>query len=147
MNRGHDYANFLEAIDRLRNTDIKISVHIIDGWPNETEEMMMETARAIGKLPVQAVKIHMLHVLKDTPLGLMYQNRPFPLLSKQEYTELVARQLTYLNPEMVIERITGDGLPDQLIEPLWTVKKISVINDIDKAMVRYDLWQGKNFEK
>ena len=146
MNRGHDYRNFLDAVNRLKNTDIKISVHIIDGWPNETEEMMMETAKAIGKLPVHAVKIHMLHVLKDTSLGTLYEIRPFPLLSKQEYTELVARQLTYLNPEMVIERITGDGLPDQLIAPLWTVKKISVINDIDKAMVRYDLWQGKNYE-
>lgn len=146
MNRGHDYRNFLEAIEKLKNTDIKISVHIIDGWPTETEEMMIETAKAVGKMPVHAIKIHMLHVLKDTPLARMYEKNPFPLLSKQQYTDLVARQLTYLNPEMVIERITGDGLPDQLIEPLWTIKKISVINDIDKAMVRDDIWQGKYYK-
>lgn len=146
MNRGHDYRNFLEAIEKLKNTDIKISVHIIDGWPTETEEMMIETAKVVGKMPVHAIKIHMLHVLKDTPLARMYEKNPFPLLSKQQYTDLVARQLTYLNPEMVIERITGDGLPDQLIEPLWTIKKISVINDIDKAMVRDDIWQGKYYK-
>ena len=145
MNRGHDFTNFMTAIESLQDTGIKISVHLIDGWPTETIDMMMQTAKAVGKMPITAVKIHMLHVLKDTTLGKMYLEKPFPLLSKQQYAELVADQLTYLREDMVIERITGDGLPDQLIEPLWTVKKISVINDIDKVMAKKDLWQGKNY--
>ena len=147
MNRGHDYASFVECIERIKDRGFKISVHIINGWPTETKEMMIETAKAVGRMPVDAVKIHMLHVLKDTVLADRYNREPFHLLSKEEYTEICAEQLTYLRPDMVIERITGDGLPDQLIEPMWTVKKISVINDIDKIMVRNDWWQGKYYEK
>ena len=147
MNRGHNYADFLNCLNRLNNKGFKISVHIINGWPTETRQMMLETAAAVGKMNIDAVKIHMLHILKETPLARQYELNPFPLLSKEEYCSLCAEQLTLLRPDMVIERITGDGLPDQLIEPLWTVKKISVINDIDKAMVKNDWWQGKFYSK
>lgn len=147
INRGHDYANFLECVNKLADTRIKISVHLINGLPNESKEMMLETARVIGKLPVEAVKIHMLHVLKGTTLGDLYEKQPFPLLSKKEYTEIVAEQLLYLRPDMVIERITGDGLADQLLAPEWTKKKVSVINDIDKVMAANDWWQGMRFEE
>ncbi|MBR0230394.1 MAG: TIGR01212 family radical SAM protein [Erysipelotrichaceae bacterium] len=147
MNRGHDYESFVSCLERIKDKGFKISVHIINGWPSETKEMMIETAKAVGRMPVDAVKIHMLHVLKDTVLADRYIREPFHLLSKEEYTEICAEQLTYLRPDMVIERITGDGLPDQLIEPMWTVKKISVINDIDKIMVRNDWWQVKYYEE
>ena len=146
INRGHDYANFLECVNKLADTRIKISVHLINGLPNESKEMMLETAKVIGKLPVEAVKIHMLHVLKGTTLGDLYEKKPFPLLSKKEYTEIVAEQLLYLRPDMAIERITGDGLADQLLAPEWTKKKVSVINDIDKIMAANDWWQGMRFE-
>lgn len=147
MNRGHDYASFRKMIRQVAKTPLKTSVHIIDGWPSETREMQLETAKAVGKMRVNAVKIHMLHVLRGTQLATRYEQEYFPLLRKEEYVSLVAEQLTYLNPRMVIERITGDGLPSQLITPLWTVKKISVINDIDKEMVRRNWWQGKNWKK
>lgn len=146
INRGHDYANFLECVNKLADTRIKISVHLINGLPDESKEMMLETAKVIGKLPVEAVKIHMLHVLKGTTLGDLYEKKPFPLLSKKEYTEIVAEQLLYLRPDMAIERITGDGLADQLLAPEWTKKKVSVINDIDKIMAANDWWQGMRFE-
>ncbi|MBR0385713.1 MAG: TIGR01212 family radical SAM protein [Erysipelotrichaceae bacterium] len=145
MNRGHDFSSFQKQIDVLSQTPLKISVHIINGWPGETMEMQLETARTVGHMPIHALKIHMLHVLKGTPLGKRYESEPFPLLSKQEYTELTARQLTEVRPDIAIERITGDGLPDQLIAPEWTIKKISVINDIDKVMARNDWWQGKYY--
>ena len=147
MNRGHDYASFLDCIERLKGSGLKTSVHLINGWPSETEEMMLETARQIGRLDITAVKIHMLHVLKGTALGERYQKEPFPLLTKQQYVEITARQLLYLRPDMVIERITGDGLADQLLAPDWTIKKISVINDIDKTMARNDWYQGMLYEK
>ena len=147
MNRGHDYANFLECIERLKNTHLKTSVHLINGWPSETEEMMLETAREIGKLDITAVKLHMLHVLRGTKLGEQYEKEPFELLSKQQYTEITARQLLYLRPDMVIERITGDGLASQLLAPEWTIKKISVINDIDKIMAKNDWYQGMLYQK
>ncbi len=145
MNRAHTYQNFLEIIEKLKNTNLKISVHLINGWPSETTEMMLQTAKEVGKLPIDAVKFHMLHVCKDTPLGQLYQKEPFKLLSKEEYVTIVAKQLSYLREDIIIERLTGDGLKDYLLAPLWTLKKVSVINDIDKKMVELDLYQGKNY--
>ena len=147
MNRGHDYKSFLECIEKLSHTDLKISVHLINGWPTETREMMLQTAQEVGKLPINAIKFHMLHILKHTQLGKQYEKEPFPLLTKEEYTETVARQLTLIRPDIIIERLTGDGLANELLAPEWTIKKISVINDIDKYMAANDLWQGKYYSK
>ena len=147
MNRGHDFKNFRDCISKLADTDLKVSVHLINGWMSETEEMMLQTAKVVGQMPIQAVKFHMLHICKNTPLGQLYQKQPFELLSKQQYTQLVASQLTYLRPDIIIERLTGDGLKEQLLAPLWTLKKVSVINDIDKDMAANDYWQGKNYEE
>ncbi len=147
MNRGHSYQDFLNCVEQLAKTNLKISVHLINGWMSESEEMMLETARKVGRLPIQAVKLHMLHVLRDTPLGDQYESQAFELLSKAQYTRLVARQLTLLRPDIIIERLTGDGLKDQLLAPEWTIKKVSVINDIDKIMAGEDWWQGKYYEE
>ncbi|MBR5049443.1 MAG: TIGR01212 family radical SAM protein [Erysipelotrichaceae bacterium] len=147
MNRGHDYRSFLSCIDLLKDTGINVSVHLINGWMSESDEMMLQTARQVGRLPIQAVKFHMLHVCRSTPLGERYLKEPFPLLSKEEYTRLVARQLTLLRPDIIIERLTGDGLREELLAPQWTLKKVSVINDIDKIMAGENWWQGKFFEK
>ncbi|HPW53823.1 MAG TPA: TIGR01212 family radical SAM protein, partial [Erysipelotrichaceae bacterium] len=145
MNRGHSYQNFLQAIDRLKNTNLKISVHLINGWPSETAEMMLETAKEVGRLPIHAVKFHMLHICKNTLLGEQYLKKPFELLSKEQYVTIVANQLSYLREDIIIERLTGDGLKEFLLAPDWTLKKVSVINDIDKKMVELDLYQGKNY--
>ncbi|MCR5067914.1 MAG: TIGR01212 family radical SAM protein [Erysipelotrichaceae bacterium] len=146
MNRGHDYRNFLNCLDLLKGTDIRISVHLINGWMSENEEMMLKTAEEVGKMPIHAVKLHMLHVCRNTPLGDRYQKEPFELLSKEDYVRIVARQLTLLRPDIIIERLTGDGLKSQLLAPEWTLKKVSVINDIDKLMAANDWWQGKFFK-
>lgn len=147
MNRGHDYQNFLDCIALLKDTNIKISVHLINGWPSETKEMMLQTAKKIAKLPIHAVKFHMLHVCKSTPLGQQYLKHPFKLLSKEEYVNIVALQISYLREDIIIERLTGDSLLDELIEPKWTVKKVSVINDIDKEMVKNNLYQACNYKE
>ncbi len=147
MNRAHSYQNFLDIVDLLSKTDIKISVHLINGWPTETEEMMLETAKAIGKLPIHAVKFHMLHVCTGTLLGEKYLQQSFDLLTKEQYVTIVAKQLSYLREDIIIERLTGDGLANVLLAPKWTIKKVSVINDIDKKMVELDLYQGKNYKK
>jgi len=147
MNRGHDYLSFKEIIFKLSKTNLKISVHLINGWPSETKEMMIKTAIEVAKLPLHAIKFHMLHILKGTQLGAQYEKEPFKLLTKEEYVEIVSQQLTYLPKEMIIERLTGDGLKDVLIAPEWTFKKVSVINDIDKYMANNDLYQGLNYKK
>lgn len=142
INRGHTYETFLDTIQRLSKTDLKICVHLMNSLPNETSEMMIESARAIGQLPIHAVKIHMLHLLKNTQLGNEYLHSPFPLLSRDEYIDTVVKQLMVLPEEIIIQRLTGDGVIDDLIAPLWTLRKVTILNDIDKEMVRRNVWQG-----
>lgn len=142
INRGHTYETFLDTIHRLAKTDLKICVHLMNSLPNETSEMMIESAKAVGQLPIHAVKIHMLHLLKNTQLGNDYLQTPFPMLSREEYIDTVVKQLMVLPKEIVIQRLTGDGVIDDLIAPLWTIRKVTILNDIDKEMVRQNVWQG-----
>lgn len=142
INRGHTYETFLDTIQRLSKTDLKICVHLMNSLPNETSEMMIESARAIGQLPIHAVKIHMLHLLKNTRLGNEYLHSPFPMLSREEYIDTVVKQLMVLPKEIIIQRLTGDGVIEDLIAPLWTIRKVTILNDIDKEMVRRNAWQG-----
>lgn len=144
LNRGHDYACFLEAITKLSKTNCKVCVHIINGLPNETKEMMLDTVKVIAKLPIHAVKIHMLHLLKNTKLAKEYEENPFHILTLEEYVEIVCEQLTYLPKEIILERLTGDGIASDLITPLWTIKKVCVLNEIDKYMATHNLYQGMN---
>lgn len=143
VNRGHDYRVFEDAIWKLSKTHLKICVHIINSLPYETKEMMLETAKTIARLPIHAVKIHMLHIMEDTQMAREYQKDPFPVLSKEEYIDLVVDQLEVLPASIVIQRLTGDGVKEKLITPQWTIKKTIVLNDIDKEMVRRNTWQGK----
>jgi len=142
MNRGHTYAEFLATYQRIRATDLKIAIHLLNGLPGESIDQMLESARAIGQLKPDGVKIHMLNVLDATTLAKQYESDPFPLLSMDEYVELVVRQLEVLPPTTVIQRLTGDGDPKDLIAPVWTLKKTIVLNSIDQAMKRHDTWQG-----
>lgn len=142
INRGHDYACFCEAIEKLNQTRCKICVHIINGLPYETKEMMIETVKTIAKLKIDAVKIHMLHLLKHTKMAQEYEKQPFHILTRDEYVEIVCEQLTYLPAHIVIERLTGDGIASDLLTPEWTIKKVCVLNEIDKYMAKNNLFQG-----
>lgn len=143
MNRGHDYQTFVDCIMRLKKTDIKICVHLINSLPNESKQDMIASAKTIGKLPIHAIKLHMLHVCKGTALGNQYLTFPFPLLSKEEYIDVVIQQLEHIPSSIVIQRVTGDAVKELLIAPSWTLNKTVVINDIDKEMVKRETWQGK----
>ncbi|HJC35563.1 MAG TPA: TIGR01212 family radical SAM protein [Candidatus Merdibacter merdavium] len=143
MNRAHTYAEFEDCVRRLSHTDIKICVHLINSLPGETQEMMVDSARHIGKLPVHAVKIHMLHLMEHTRLARLHEQQPLRLQTMEEYVDTVIRQLEVLPAEMVIQRLTGDGLADELIAPQWTRKKVCVLNEIDKEMVRRNTWQSR----
>ena len=146
-NRGHTYATFLDCIERLKHTRLKICVHLINGLPNESEAMMLESAKALAALPIHAIKIHMLHICHGTKMAKDYLEKPFPLLSLEEYVDIVIKQLEVLPPEMIIQRVTGDGVKDILIAPTWTLNKTNVFNTIDKEMVKRDTWQGKKHKK
>ena len=142
INRCHTLECFEEMVKKLRKRNINVVVHIINGLPYETKEDMLNTIRYLNKLDIQGIKIHMLSITKDTPLEKMYQEKPFHILTKEEYIDIVVDQLELLREEIVIHRITGDPKLDELIEPKWLVKKFCVLNDIDKEMKKRDTYQG-----
>ena len=146
LNLGYNFDDFKKAISLLEDTNIKVCVHIINGLPNETKEDMLKTIKDINHLKFDSIKIHMLHILKDTKLNEIYQKEPFNMLGRDEYIEIVVKQLELLKPEVVIERLTGDPIKEELIEPNWVLNKTTILNDIDKLMAKLDTYQGKYYE-
>ena len=142
INRCHTLGQFEIMIKKLQQRKINTVVHIINGLPLETEDMMIETAKYLNKLNIDGIKIHMLNITKDTPLAELYNQKKFKILTKEEYIDIVIKQLEYLNPNIVIHRITSDPDPKNLIEPTWLLKKVSILNDIDKEMKKKDTYQG-----
>lgn len=147
INRGHDLNCFINAIKKLREKHIFTVAHIINGLPFETKDDMLNTIKTINNVKVDGIKIHMLHILRNTPLEKLYNDTNFHVLTKDEYIDIVISELELLNPEIVIERITGDPIIEDLIEPKWLVKKFVLLNDIDKEMVKRDTYQGKKNRK
>ena len=142
INRGHDLKCFDRCVKRLRKNNINVVVHIINGLPYETKDMMIDTIKHLNKLDIQGIKVHMLHILKNTELEKFYYENKFHVLTKEEYVNITCDQLELLNPNIVIHRLTGDGKKEDLIEPLWTLKKVCVLNDIDKELNRRNTYQG-----
>lgn len=148
INRGHTYADFLAGYRALRQASdrIRISVHIIFGLPGEDREHMEQTVRQVARLRPDAVKIHLLYVLRQTPLGRMYESGAYVPLERGAYIDTVVRALELLPPDTVIGRLTGDAPAADLLAPEWSRKKVSVLNDIDKQMFLMDTYQGRLFE-
>lgn len=147
INRGHTLECFEEAVKKLRNKNIDVVVHIINGLPFETKEQMIETVKYFSKLDIQGIKIHMLFIEKGTKLEELYNKTHFHVLTKEEYIDIVCDQLELLNEKVVIHRITGDPIKKLLIEPKWLLKKVSVLNDIDKEMSKRNTYQGIKYNK
>lgn len=143
INRGHTFADFKDGYQRLSDQGIAVCVHIINGLPGETKEDMILTVKALAPLKLHSIKIHLLHVLKGTKLAGLYQQGSFALMELDEYVNVVCDQLELLPPETIIQRITGDGKKEDLIGPLWSLKKFVVMNEIDKELVRRNSYQGK----
>ncbi len=146
INRCHTLKCFDDMVKKLRKRNINVVVHIINGLPYETKEMMIETVKYLNNLDIQGIKIHMLHILKNTPLEILFNQKPFHILTKEEYVNIVCDQLELLRPEIVINRITGDPAIDDLVEPTWLIKKFCVLNEIDKELVRRNSYQGKKIQ-
>lgn len=145
INRGHDYACFLEGVAKLRQRNIRTCVHIIYGLPQETPTMMLETAEACANMDIQGMKIHSLHLLKKTPMVRQYREGLLQFLDRETYVRLVVDTLEMLPPHMVIHRVTGDGPPDLMIGPMWSTKKWEALNAIDDELKRRESWQGKTW--
>lgn len=142
INRCHSLKQFEDMVIKLRKRNINVCVHIINGLPYETEEMMLDTVRYLNKLDIQGIKIHMLYIIKDTVIDTMYKKERFKILSKEEYIDIVIKQLELLRPEIVINRITSDPDKETLVEPRWLIDKCQLLNDIDKEMKRRNTYQG-----
>lgn len=147
INRGHTYEQFLRGYDRLKNCggDILVGVHLINGLPGETIDMMMESAKEVAALKPHMVKLHLLHILKDTPLEKLYLSGRYETMDREDYIDTVVRQLEVFSPDCIIGRVTGDAPFDLLVEPQWCRMKTAVANDIDKKMFYEDTYQGKLF--
>lgn len=146
INRCHTYAEFLEGYEKLKSCGIDVCVHLINGLPGEDKEMMLQSVKEVARLRPKCVKIHLLHILKGTPIAAEYQRGDFRTLTLEEYVDIIVSQLELIPPEVVIQRLTGDGARDELIAPLWSLKKFVVLNEIDKEMLRRDTYQGVKAE-
>ena len=146
INRCHTLKCFEDMVKKLREGNINIVVHIINGLPYETKEMMIDTVKYLSNLDIQGIKIHMLSILKNTKLEELYKKENFKLITREEYIDIVCDQLEYLREDIVVNRITGDPKISDLVEPDWLIKKVTILNDIDKEMVRRNSYQGIKYK-
>lgn len=138
INRCYPNSDFTEAVRLLRREGIEIIVHIIIGLPGETEEDMLRTVKFVSAHDVQGVKLHLLHILKNTRLA----ETDYTPLEQERYYELLGKCLEHLRPDIVIHRLTGDGDKRQLIAPLWSGDKHRVLNGFIRYMDEHDIVQG-----
>jgi radical SAM protein (TIGR01212 family) len=143
MNRGHHFDAFVDAVARCQGRGLDLCAHVILGLPGESTDDMLETADALAELPVQAVKIHNLHVVRDTPMEAMYHAGTVPMLSRDAYVAVVCDFLERLPSDVVIHRLNGDAPPDYLVAPAWCLEKPALLAAIDAELTRRDSWQGK----
>lgn len=147
INRGSTLEEFVSCVNRLHKLNIEIVVHIINGLPDESKEMMLQTIDFLNELPIQGIKIHSLLIIKNTRLAKEYENNPFKLLTRDEYVDIVCCQIERLRDDIIIHRLAADSGIDDLIEPLWTRKKLVVMNEIDKELRKRDTYQGISYSK
>lgn len=145
IRRGYPLSCFQQALKALHDLGINVVVHLILGLPGETEEMMLQSVRYLNQLPINGVKLSLLHVLKHTDLGALYEKHPFPVYELDDYVDFVIRCIEELREDIVIHRLTGDGPRDLLIAPRWTLNKRKVLNEISRRMKETDSRQGKRF--
>ncbi|WP_297420372.1 TIGR01212 family radical SAM protein [Clostridium sp.] len=146
INRGYKLEVFEEAMKKLKERNIDVVVHDILGLPGETKEDMLNSINYIAHSGAKGIKLHLLHLMKHTPMVKLYEDGKLEFLSQEDYIELITKGIALLPEEMVVHRLTGDAPRDLLIGPMWSLKKWEVLNSIDKALEDNDLWQGKDFK-
>ena len=142
INRSHSFDDFLKGYELLKSRGINICVHLINGLPHESRDMMLESARRVAKLNPHSIKLHLLYILKNTPIAEMYARGEFEMLTLEQYVDITVSQLEIMPAKTVIGRLTGDAPKEQLVAPMWSLKKFCVLNEIDKEFVRRDSFQG-----
>lgn len=143
INRGHTKEEFEDAVKKLKKRNINVVAHIINGLPNETKEMMIETCKFLNKLSIDGIKIHMLYLEAGSKLSEEYCKKPFHILTKEEYIEILGKQLEVLNENIVIHRLTSGPDRNKLIEPKWLNSKFILLNDLEKYLEKNRIFQGQ----
>ena len=145
INRGYELNVFEKALDKLRLRNIDVVVHTILGLPGENKEDMLCTIKYLSNLNIQGIKMHLLHLLKDTPMEKLYNDGGLDFLGEEEYIDLICKAITMLPSNIVIHRLTGDAPRQSLIGPMWSLKKWEILNSIDKKLKEGELYQGLCF--
>lgn len=146
MNRGHDHASFLDAVERSRNRGFEICAHIMLGLPGESYDDILATAREVARLGLDAVKIHNMYCVKNTRLAEEVAAGTVQLMEREDYVRTLVGFLELLPPEMVVERISGDAPPDYFVGPSWCLDKPAVKRAVEAELERRDTWQGRLYE-
>ncbi len=146
INRGHDYACWRSAVEQTRGRGIYISAHLILGFPWESREHLLSTPAAISDLGLDFLKLHHLHVVRDTEMARQYLRAPFPLPRYESYIDLVVEFLELLNPAVRLERLFGLAPDDQLLGPHWNKTRAEIQRDIEHALARRETWQGRRYQ-
>jgi radical SAM protein (TIGR01212 family) len=146
INRGHDFQSYLNAINMTQGRGIKICTHMIIGFPWETKDQWLYEAEVLSEIPIDFLKIHQLHVVRNTILARQYSEKPFRLLKFNEYIDTVVLFLEKLNPKLIIQRLCGEAPPFLLVAPSWGKRSAEILLAIKKELKRRDAWQGKNYK-
>lgn len=144
LRRGYTLSQFNNAVNILKIKNIKVVAHLIIGLPGESKTQIIDSVKYISDLNIWGIKLHMLHIIRNTDLEVYYNKNNFKILSQEEYVNIICDALECLNPNIVIHRLTGDGKKSDLIEPLWSLNKLKVLSDIDMELKKRQSKQGEN---
>jgi radical SAM protein (TIGR01212 family) len=143
VNRGHGLKEFVATVERCKKRGLQLCVHLILGFPGESRCEILETPSLMNRLEIDGIKLHNLHVIKNTVLEKLYREGRFTLISRPEYVTLVVDFLERLNPEIVVHRLTGETYRAITVAPEWSINKMGVHNAIYQELEERDSWQGR----
>lgn len=142
INRGHDFRSFKNAVDLTLNRGIKICVHVILGLPGESRRDMLHTAKSISDMAIDGIKLHLLYVVKGTRMESLYWQGEYTCLEQDEYVDLVCDFIERIPSGMIVQRLTGDPHPQELVAPQWALKKTETLEKIRETLEKRDSRQG-----
>lgn len=146
INRGHDVQSYLDALEMTQDRGIKICTHLIFGFPWEKPELWLETAGWLSSKPFDFLKVHQLHVVKNTVLASQFEQNPFDLISAEEYLQIILQFLELLSPKVIVQRLFGEAPPHTLVAPHWGLRNTILIKRIDELLEKQNTWQGRLYK-
>jgi radical SAM protein (TIGR01212 family) len=147
INRGHNVKTFEEAVSNTAGRGMQITAHIIFGFPWEPSKQWIETATYLSNQKLDFIKVHQLHIVRDTALAQMYKADPFSMMTYDEYIEVLISFLEKLRADLIVQRLFGEAPPEVLIAPHWGKRNSELLQLLDKRLIEKDSWQGRLYNK